>query len=651
MRKQSEPIPTWRFMGNPSISSPDGAMIGPIGKKPLALLAYLALTGEWISRDEVARMLWPDPDTARSKHNLRQCLLSLKKSFGEGFDECFNVSGQDLALNHDAVRIDALELLRIDSGRETSADEVIDLCRGPFLRGLTTRAEPFDEWLTTERERLQAATFRVTSAAHDSARKAGQTSRAAELRTILDALPGTADDQEGVRNWGLLAKVVSEQTSSRLRKFGMIFGIAALVLLALFGTYRASEDIQKFIDTIIDGQMESPPRIAVLPFTARNMTIEEQSLAGGVTRGVNFALYTITARDLFVVTHVARAKDLDASERLQLAEDLGVQYLISGSVEVEGETVRVYVQCLDAQTRSVIWREQFDKPVVRAFKLQDEITLEVLQGLDIDLTTAEWNRIQYLDDTDNLHAWLAATNGVRHLIRVRKKNVEIARQSYMKALEYDPDYTSAHRGLGWVSYLNVRLGWASERDAELQKAKDELGIVLRKKPEDGLGKALEGAILLLDGDNYESAIDAGEFALEQMPGSATVTAMLAHNLTYVGQSERALDLMDRAMELSSRSPDWYIWLRGRALRLSGQVQESVQILEQGLKSEPSLVHLVELASSYSAVGNNNAARRIAKKIQLIKNNDFSASEWLSHPRIQNPEVQSLEFENLSNAGL
>lgn len=649
MRAPPGSSPKWRLMGDLSIALPGGGPIGPLGKKPLALLAYLALTAERVSRAELASLLWPSPNPSQSRHNLRQCIHALRKVFGADFDSLIDVSDNWVSLNHETVEIDALEILRIDSGRRASAREVIDLCRGPFLRALSTEAQPFDDWLEVQRERLGVAMRRIVSAAHDSANKSGQTSQAANLRMILETMSIAEGREDQPGTWSLLTRRFSRQ---RRPVRNLIIGTtgAVVLFLAVFGAWEASFTVRDFIRETILGQRVEPRRIAVLPFTSRNGTVEERSLAGGVTQGVNYALYAVSARELLVVTQIAEAREMDPLQRLDVANNLGVQYLISGAVEVDAGVVRVFADCLDAQTRNVIWRQQFDMPIARAFKLQDEITLEILKQLDIHLNTSDRNRIQYLDDTRDLHAWMAAADGVRYLIRVRRQEVDLAYARYKKALEIDADYVSARRGLAWVSVLRVRLGWAADPAKELLDAKNHLSIVLRKRPDDALTRSLHGAILLLE-EKYDEAVAAGEFAVEMLPGSADATAVLAHTLTYVGETERALDLIDRAEELSPMAPGWYRWTRGRALRLSGRFDEAVLVLERDLgTTEPTLVHLVELTAAYSAAGNKPAARRVARQIRSIAP-EFSASEWLAHPRIRDAEAQSREFEYLSAAGL
>jgi TolB-like protein len=643
-------VPQWRFLGDVSILGPDGELTPHLGKKAIALLAYLALLREGAGRDELAAMLWPDPDPSRSKHNLRQCLLSLRKAFSDGLDGVLEVSDDRLALNHAAVEIDVLRLIEIDAGGLAPAEELLDLCRGPFLRGLTTRSRPFDDWTSAQRDHMTGAAGRVLGMARAAAVQAGRKAEAVRLTAALADLgidpavaPGTEVLQPAVG-------FTTVQSRTWVRRVATTVAAAAVVFTSLWVAYSVSPDIRGIVNSYLPGR-SSPPGIAVLPFTAVDGTQVEVGLAGGATLGVTYALYAITAKELFVVTPAAVAQELGREQRIARAKDLGVRYLISGSVEVLEGDVRVDVECLDADTGGIIWRDRFFQPMAEAFKLQDDITLRILKELDIELSTAERNRIQYLDDTKNLYAWLSAAKGVKYLIKVNKDDGKIAKASYQAALDLDPDYLSARRGLAWVEFLSVRLGWTEDPVAAIREAKNQLSVILRKTPDDGTTKSLEGAILLLE-EKYDEAIVAGEFAVEKLPGSADAWAVLAHTLTYVGGHERAVVVInDKAMKLSEMHPAWYRWIKGRALRMAGRYEESIKVLEEDLgRGAPSLVHLVEMTTSYSAAGRMSEARRIAARIRQLAPG-FSASAWLDHPPINIPEIQSQEFEFLSKAGL
>ncbi len=635
-------VPLWRFLGDISLPGPDGDLTPQLGKKAIGLLAFLALAREGAGRNELAALLWPDPDPSRSKHNLRQCLLSLKQAFGDAMDGVLEVSDDWLALNHAAVETDARRLAEIDAGRVAPAEELLDLCRGPFLRGLTTRARPFDDWASAQRDRLTGAAGRALGAARAAAERAGRKPEAVHLTAALAEL-GVGPAVIPAAEMLPAAMPPAPRRQRWMRNAALVLGGAAVAVGILFAAYY-----------ILPGSREaSPPRIAVLPFTSVNGTGGERGLAGGVTLGVNYALYAITARELFVVTTISPPRELSRQELKRVAQDLNVRYLISGSVAIEGDKVRVDAQRLDAEstTGDIVWRQEFGKPAAQAFKLQDDITRWILEGLDIELSTAEWNRIQYLDDTDSLDAWLAAANAVRHLIRVTRDDVRKAKDFYLMALEIDPDYVSARRGLAWVAFLNVRLGWADDPAKAITEAWNQLGIVLLKRPDDGTSKSLEGAILLLEG-KHDEAIAAGEFASVKLPGSATVWAVLAHTLTYVGEHERALEYIEKAMELSPLHPAWYRWTKGRALRMAGEFDRSVEILEQDFDpAKPVLINSVELTASYWAAGRRADARRVARMIRRNLAPKFTASAWLEHPRI-GPGAQDIhteEFRLLSSA--
>lgn len=658
----------WRFLGESSIPWHGKDVTPQLGRKAVALLAYLALAPEGAGRDEVAALLWPLGDAARSKHSLRQCLVSLRRVLGDEFEQVLSVSDGWLALDRTAVAIDVLRLFETDAGAAASADEVTDLCRGPFLRSLVTRAQPFDDWAAVQRDRFAALMHQVLRRALAAADNAGRTGEAARIRARIaelgpvplagaqvEILPAVVSGSPGhgkpQPRAGGLAR------GGLLRGATLFLGGALVAAGALWGAYLASDDFRDLADRLVLGEPVTP-RIAVMPFTSLNGTAEESSLAAGVTLGVTYALYAITARELFVVTPGPsdEARQLGPGERIAYAKELGVRYLISGSLAVEGDNVRVYVQCLDAKTGVDIWQDSFDQPKAQTFKQQDAITHRILKELNIDLSSAERNRIQYLDDTENLKAWLLAANGVRHIIRVNKRDVELARKYFAEALALDRNYGSARRGLAWAALLSVRLGWANDPAAAIVEARSLLNVELQKEMERGRGglksttKMLEGLILLLEG-RYDEAIAAGIRATELQPGSADVWALLAHTLTFVGEHERALEMIGNAMERSKIHPGWYRWTKARALRMAGRVKESVEILERDLDpAQPVLVHLVELATSYSAAGRMEDARRIAAAILQIDPH-FSPSSWVQHPPIRVPEIQTREFQYLSDAFL
>lgn len=634
--------PHWRFFG--AIQIPvDGVDISPrLGRKQLGLLAYLAVNGKGTTRDELAELLWPTVKKSRALHSLRQCLSSLRRNFGEDFDLYVVVSDRTLALQNNELDTDIDQLVELNRSNKPSVDKLIHTYNGNFLRGFSARSQEFDGWADIQRAHFHAIATRIlenTASQHGSDRE-----RVYGLRRILDSIPHQTEIPAAMsgsrRNEPRRGFVIPSRWRPSALFPILLFVFGAFFIGAMFfGTGGTP--------TWLRGFFGEPARIAVLPFTSVHRTKVEDGIAAGVTLGVTNGLWHITDKDLFVITDLSNAGGMDIDDRIAHAKRLGVQFVVTGTVAVDATTVRVAVHRTDAEMGTENWRHMFEMPMTQAFRLYDQITLEILKGLDIEVSTVEKNRIQYLDDTESLQAWLTITNAVLHLLRMTREDIEIAREFYIKALEYDPEYGSARRGLAWSELLSVRLGYSENSDTAIAEARNQLGVVLRIRPDDAMAKTLEGLLLLLDGD-WEHAVRSGELSSELLPGSADAWAVLAHTYTYTDQPDKALLAIERAMRLSPRHPDFYRWIEARAYRLAGNPQKSIEILTA--RNNRTLVYLVELTAAYSAVGQIEAARGTAREIKRIRPN-FSASHWVQYPRVESPVGQSRDFELLSMAGL
>lgn len=638
----------WRLLGEPALPWRGEDLAQRLGKKALGLVAYLSLAREGAGRDEVARLLWPPTgpsDVPRSRHNLRQCLVALRKVFGPDFDALFEVSESWLNLKTETVAIDVVRLFELEAESQTSPDELLGLCRGPFLRSLVTRAPPFDAWAEEKRAQIAHLAGRMLETAHAEAERRGDRRLAARLTGALAELgkgPATLEPQ-----------LMTAGEGQRIRQWRRRAWQAAATLLVSVATLGGAVVLFPELSGIIQGERPDTgsPRIAVLPFTTQNGSTEEKGLANGVTSGIDHGLYMIS--ELFTVTPAPTITQLDQPALVARARKLGVRYLIMGMVAIDGDKVRVDVSCFDSRTRSIVWNDQFPAVKARAFKLQDAITLRILQRLGIEVSSATRNRITLLDDTDNLAAWLAAAKGLSHLIRMDRTNIELAKRYYGDALRLDPTYISAHRGLAWVDLLGVRLGWTADETAALWDAQKHIAAaqaVLASgspdKHEDGTILSLMGVMQLLKGD-YKGAVKDGMNAVQILPGSADTNAVFAHTLTYVGKPREALRYIDKAISLSEIVPAWYRWTKGRALRMAGLYEESVALLQQDYgKGEPVYVHLLELATSLAAAGRIDEARSVARTIP-----ERVARKIETHPQIENPQFRDREMKWLEEAGL
>ena len=597
-------------------------------------------------------MFWPESETSRGRHSLRQTLVSIRKALGDDMADCLVADGDDVRFNSSGIRTDLDDFATCEADGVDNPEVLLSLLNGPLLQGISVSSPHFENRMTELRAAFARRAVKVLDMTLDRVRETAPEETLAALRQRRESYLGYAPEA-GRRTSTQPAKALDG--ARRLRSTRWKLGVAGMLGLAvgialIISGLVLSQDFRSAMRDIVDLRRGDVPRIAVRPFESRGGLDAERNLAGGVTIGVTYALYAITERELFVVTvPAASAADL-ASDEAEYADRLGVRYLISGTLETDQSRVRVFVRLYDAELGADIWQDRFDSAVTEAFSLQDEITLRILQGLKIDLSSAERNRLQYLDDTENLNAWLYAANGVRNLIKLDPRNLDEALDSYRAALEIDPDYTSARRGLAWHALLDVRFGTAADPERSILEARQHLDVILRRRPNDGMSKALEGLMLILEND-WDAAIASGREAARLLPGSADVWAVLAHNYTFAGQPELARDAIDRAMQLSPGHPDFYRWIKGRAYRLEGEHERAIALLapESG-GPEPTLVQLVELAAAYVGANRMTEAVETARKIRNVAP-DFRASEWVLHPAMQDPNAQSIEFELLSKAGL
>ena len=225
----------------------------------------------------------------QARHSLRQCLVALRKFLGTDFDSVLFVSDTWLALDRSYVPIDALRLMEIEGGAPSQADELLGLCRGPFLRSLVTRAQPFDDWATSQRGRFQGSMQLALGQALTVAIEAKRTGDVARIRARMAELGLSRREASGA---GTLPMVLAGPVPERPRlhrrrplwqlfRAAASFSAGALVAAGmLWGTYYVSDDFRDWADRAVLGGLVTP-RIAVRPFTSLNGTTEEMSLAGG----------------------------------------------------------------------------------------------------------------------------------------------------------------------------------------------------------------------------------------------------------------------------------------------------------------------------------------------------------------------------------
>jgi adenylate cyclase len=338
------------------------------------------------------------------------------------------------------------------------------------------------------------------------------------------------------------------------------------------------------------------PSIAVLPFTNISGEKKEEYFCDGLAEGIIDGLSK--SEQLFVIarnsTFTYKGKAVKVQ---QVAEEMGVQYVMEGSVQREGKRVRITAQLVDALTGHHLFSERYDRDLKDILNLQDEITMRVLTAVQVKLTVGVWARITE-KGTKNLDAYLKVLQA--NELKASAMNKEVTQQVMQlaeEAIALDPGYAIPYSLLSISHFELTFLGASQSPKESLQKA-----VELGKK-----------AIALDDSNTYNHS-------------------SLVFPYTMLGELDKAISEAEKSVSLAPNSPTGYYAL-GTALSSAGRPQEAIPMLQKCLRLSPIPVHsevLGVLARSYAALGQYEEAVATYKKmLQRYGPDHISAHIWLA----------------------
>ena len=355
------------------------------------------------------------------------------------------------------------------------------------------------------------------------------------------------------------------------------------------------------------------PSIAVLPFTNLSGDAEHEYLADGLTEDIITGLSRV--KQFFVIargsTFTYKGEPVDVQ---QISRDLGVRYVLEGSVRKLGDRVRVTAQLVDATTRGHAWAEQFDRELSQILEVDDEVTDAIVSALQPALRRAEAEHARRADP-EGLNAW-ALVN--RAWVSVQSdlgdtETVESAIRACEEALALEPDYALAHAVLGHSRSLLIHQatprGTAEEALRSIQKA-----LVLGA--DDPLVHHCHAALLGNLGRTDE-AIRAWERALELDPNNAGARAGLGIAQIFLKQPEPALVSIAAALRLSPRDPLTYHWLSHMALAFSalGRWDEALDAARRSVQRTGSRIGYATLTCALAQTGRLQEAREAYAELE------------------------------------
>ena len=337
------------------------------------------------------------------------------------------------------------------------------------------------------------------------------------------------------------------------------------------------------------------PSIVVLPFDNMSKDPEQDYFSDGLTETLTGDLSRISS--LFVISRNSAFTYKGKAVKVQdVGREMGVRYVLEGSVQKADQHVRITTQLIDATTGYHLWSEQYDRPLKDLFALQDEIVQKIVTTLKLQLTLQEQGYVMR-KRTDNLAAYDAFLRGTEYYYRYTKEANAQTRQLFEKAIELDPQYAEAYAWLGLTYWAEWGYRWSPDP----QNLKRALALAQQAAALDDSLPAAHSilSVVYASEQQYDQAITEGERAIALDPNYADSYAVQANALNFAGRPEDALNLMEQAMRLNPRCPPWYLFHAGLAYQMTGQYAEAIATLKEVLSRDPNYIYAhLQLAWSY-----------------------------------------------------
>jgi TolB-like protein/class 3 adenylate cyclase len=309
-------------------------------------------------------------------------------------------------------------------------------------------------------------------------------------------------------------------------------------------------------------ELPDKPSIAVLPFTNISGDPEQEYFADGMTDDLITDLSKISG--LFVIARNSAFTYKDKSLQVeQISRELGVRYVLEGSVRKADEQVRINAQLIDAKTGGHLWADRYDGQMEDIFALQDRITQKIVSALAVELASGEEARV-VAKETDNIAAYDAFLQGREHYVRRTPDDWANAVGYFERAIELDPNYGEAYAALALIYCESTHNLWHESLGASWGKARDLAERYLQMAMDNPTPLAHQVASkMLIDSHKHEEALAEAERAVALDPNDANSYLAMANALIYAGRPKEAFDFVERAMRVDPHYPAYYLDLYRR----------------------------------------------------------------------------------------
>jgi adenylate cyclase len=459
---------------------------------------------------------------------------------------------------------------------------------------------------------------------------------------------------------GAATRTTTKAKEPSLRKHwrGGVFSLAGLALIAaviIFVQHLSLRPptLSASIPSVQTPALTLPdkPSIAVLPFTNMSGDRDQEYFSDGITDDLTTALSRLP--DMFVIARTSTFTYKGKAAKVQdVSRELGVKYILEGSVRKEANQVRITAQLVDATTGDHLWAEHYDRPLKDIFSLQDEIVRRIVTTLKLQLPLdMQWRGYPVAQHTDNPEAYDDYLRGVEYSLALSAEGMLKARQMLEKAIELDPAYTDAYSWLGYTYFWS----WYSQYSGDDPELLDR-AIGLEQK-----AIALDEAHAYLAHTNlcrlypfkrrYDQAVTECQRAIELAPSFVYAYFSLAEALNRSGKPREAIGFVESDERIDPRNRGLYELDRGAAYILMGRYAEAIPIFKAYFVSYPHIMWAhVWQAVAYAELGRWEEARAEAPEIMRISPG-FALKGERERMSLRDRALEERYISDLRRAGL
>jgi len=383
------------------------------------------------------------------------------------------------------------------------------------------------------------------------------------------------------------------------------------------------------------------PIVIVRPLEA----VGEDSPQSLLARAITADLVT----DLSKVSGLWIASGIEAEDQLRGAQQASARYVLSGTVQGDGERLRLHVHLTDVVTGRQLWSQRFDRSASDLFVVQDDLVRSVLGVLPVKLSEAETLRLAQRY-TRNLDAYQHFLRGQAALLVRRRAQNELARELYWKAIHSDPAFSRAYAGLAMTYALDYQLGWAADGSAALTRALEFAETAVQMSPDMPEAHWVVGFVHT-QRRQHDAALRNLDHALRLSPSYADAYALKAGIYTYIGRPAEGVPLLRTALRMNPDAGSLYFLLLGRAYYFLGDSEQARVNLDHALlRNSENLEARIYLAAVHALAGDPDAAAWQVSEIRTMEPT-FDVRDWLSSYPMTHPGQKEKLVTSLQALGL